>query len=194
MGPTAASTAQAPQGFSVLADSPEEAVISYRTRGMGCMLTFIAFVVLAILGPLAWPAFRNPQGFLAAVRGLAAAQGWWTLLPLLGMLTAVAVATGYLIFHLFGRTVFTLRQDSLAVTRRLFGLSWTTTVWPEEMGYLEQVKDGGEDDSFHSWGLHLRGRRNVTLLARQRIDKSDWLGQRVAQFYHLEFRPCPKRQ
>lgn len=183
----------APKGFTVLTADPTETVIEYRSHGMGCILFFIGFAILWIGGISAFIFVSDHRGFVAWLTLVWQGSGW-AKFALLGGASGLCYFSCFLLFHLFGVTTFTLRPDGLAITKRLFGLSWTHHVLQSELQFVEQLKDGGEgEDSFPSWALAIQGHRRHYLLKRQQIEKSDWLGSEIAKFFQLEFRPCRQR-
>ena len=176
---------QIPAGFRILADSPDELTIAYRSTGMGCRLWFLGMSIVGLAGGLGFFAVTRP----ADLRFLIFAT-WWAPLSFLAGVSAIAYYAGVVIFHLFGETLISVTAERMAVTRRLVRLSWTKSILQSEVSHLEQIKDGGEgEDSFPSWGLRVMGRRRCWLISRQPIDKSDWLGKRLADMLRVEFRP-----
>jgi hypothetical protein len=102
--------------------------------------------------------------------------------------------TFFVLWLSFGRTEFVVSRENLIVRKKLFAFQREWQIPSEAIEYFEQVKNGGEgEDSFPSWGLNVRARRQIPLLARQPIEKSDWLGRILSEFYQVEFRPCEKR-
>jgi hypothetical protein len=67
----------------------------------------------------------------------------------------------------------------------------------ESMRYVRQEKDGGremEDDSFATWKLLMKADQDMDLLWKQPIDKSDWLGQALAERYKIPFISSEERE
>jgi hypothetical protein len=178
-----------PDGFRILAASPDEWRVAYKSTGMGCMLWFLGICISGLAGGMAYFAIAQPADFRDMIFG-----SWWTPFAFAAGIGAIVYFTCFMIFHVFGEAVISVTSDDVAVSRRLFGLAWTKTIPRSHVSYLMQIKDGGEgDDSFPSWGLRLVGRRNCSLISRQPIEKSDWLGGRLAEILGVEFTPSEKR-
>ncbi|MEX2288696.1 MAG: hypothetical protein WD648_16495 [Planctomycetaceae bacterium] len=178
-----------PAGFSILAESPDELRIAYRPAGMGCLLWFLVICLAWVGDGMTYSAISDPAGF----RELMFAH-WLSVLAFAGCLSAMVYFTWFVMFHLFGETVISVTSDQVSVSRRLFGLGRTKSIPRSDVSHVEQIKDGGEgEDSFPSWGLRLVGRRKCWLISRQSIEKSDWLGGRLAAILRVEFRPSEKR-
>ncbi len=181
--------ANLPAGFSILAESPGELRIAYRSAGMGCQLWFLGIGVVALAGGLTFFAITQPGDLRDLILG-----AWWAPLAFAAGISAIVYYAWVVVFHVFGETVISVTSDRVAVSRRLFGLALTRSIPRSDVSHLEQIKDGGEgEDSFPSWGLRLMGRRKCWLISRQPIEKSDWLGNRLAQMLHVEFRPSAQR-
>lgn len=178
-----------PKGFHVETDESGDELISYKTTGMGCLLWFLAILLLGIGGCFALVGYHDPAGMLKVFNG----KGAWFCLGC--GFVAMIYFVSFLTFHLFGSTVFGLYPSELVIRKRLFGLSSAKSIDRDKMEYFEQIKDGGGgDDSFPSWGLNLIAGRRFKLLARQPIDKSEWLGSRLAKFFGIEFRQCSNQE
>jgi len=121
-------------------------------------------------------------------------SAWWAPIAGLSGFIAIACASRFILFHMFGVTIYEMRPDALGISKRLWGAHWNVTLPRDEMLCIEQIKDGGHgDDSFPSWALVGRCRTSHYLLKRQPIEKSDWLGPRVAGFFGIEYRPSRER-
>ncbi|MBC7819104.1 MAG: hypothetical protein IAG10_19620 [Planctomycetaceae bacterium] len=183
------SPTELPKGFQIETDESGHEWISYRTSGMGCLLWFLVILLVGVGGSFALVANHDPAGMLRLFDSTGASIG-------LGCgLVAMAYFVWFLMFHLFGTTFFGLRPSELTIRKRLFGLSLAKSIDRDKMECFEQIKDGGEgDDSFPSWGLNLLAGRRFRLLSRQPIEKSDWLGPKLAEFFGIEFKRCSRRE
>jgi hypothetical protein len=178
-----------PAGFEKGGD-PDELLMSYRSRGTGCMIVFIVLCVGFAAAVLSFFAWRDWQRFHALIFA-----EWWGFLSFAAGLSAAVYFTFFALWLSFGRTEFIVSRANLVIRKNLFALQREWHIPSEDIEYFEQVKDGGEGrDSFPSWGLKVRGRRGISLLARQPLEKSDWLGRILSEFYKVEFRPCKKRK
>jgi hypothetical protein len=95
-----------------------------------------------------------------------------------------------LLWFLFGRTRFRLSEKGLWVQKRLFFWRRMMFVPVETMHCVRQEKDGGremEEDSFATWKLLMKADQDMELLWKQPIDKSDWLGEVLAERYKIPF-------
>jgi hypothetical protein len=148
-------------------------LLSFVIIWVACLTTGLAYIEVSVPG---------------AIGGLVFAD-WWTPIPFAAGVSAIVYFSCFVLFQLFGTTTFHTSVQGITIRQYLFGFSRTRHLPRDELRYLEQIKDGGEGgDSFPSWGLRLIGRRKVWLLSRQPIDKSDWLGQFLAQQLDLEYR------
>jgi len=178
-----------PPGFSLVRSFPDELVITYKSTGMGCLLTFLVVVTVGLTGGLAFFEATEP----GAIRVLVFAE-WWTPLAFIGGVSAIVYYSCFVIFHIFGTTTFSVTDRALLIKRSLFGLSRSRQFRRDEIQCLEQIKDGGgSNDSFPTWGLRVVARRKHWLLKRQPIDKSDWLGQFLAERLAVDYKPSEKR-
>jgi hypothetical protein len=180
-----------PNGFRMrLSPELERLEISYRTHGMGCMVLFLEVFCLwfATFG-VGFLIFK-PEIF----KELWTAT-WWTPIALCcGGLAFVQFGL-IALFHRFGETRFVITRESLTVTKELFGLKKVRRADRSEMKEFAQIKDGGgEEDSFPSWALVIRGKRTVNLLSRQRIEKSDWLGKILSEWFELPYHVAAERE
>ena len=180
---------QPPKGFSLLTTIAGERSVTYKSTGMGGLLTFLTFLIIFITSGFVMVEVVEPGAILDLVF-----SEWWTPFSFAAGVCAFVYYSWFVMINVFGTTIFLTSKRGISVKRCLFGLSYTRYFTREELSYLEQVKDGGEgDDSFPSWGLRLVGRRKYWLLTRQSIDKSDWLGSLIAQQLSIEYRPSDKR-
>ena len=180
-----------PTGFTVQ-DRGDRVAITYCSRGMGFMVAFLLFF-MAIWIPvgcfLLSPFLLNPPRLWALV--LAKPLLVLCLLPI----AATAGAVYLLLWKLFGITTFEVSQQELVVSKQLLGWQRLRRIPASTISGLEQLKDGGEGrDSFPSWELKLHAQPSLTLLSREPIDKSDWLGAFLAHCYGVDFRPAQKRK
>jgi hypothetical protein len=86
-------------------------------------------------------------------------------------------------------TVFVFEPDQLLAERSLLWYRRRRVFPRQGLVVVKQVKDGGEDDSFPSWGLALVGEKEEPIISRQPIEKSDWLGPIVAEWAGVDFQP-----
>src|SRR5258706_16370329 len=153
---------------------------------MGCLNVFLAaFLVCFVVG--------------VAVNFLSGREAIWKWIREERLLTWIIVACAlvalgyffvFLLWNLFGRSGFRIASHALHVEKRLFFWRRVKTIHVSTMKSLEQIKDGGEgDDSFPSWGLRLVAERQFTLLFRQPIEKSDWLGLLLSQAFKIPYIP-----
>ena len=178
-----------PKGFRIATDESDDVIISYNTTGMGCLLWFLVILLVGVSGAFGVVGYYEPGG----MRQLLNDRGGWFSLGC-GIVAAIFFVS-FLLFHLFGSTLFCLNSSGLTIRKCLFGLTWGKAIDRDNMEYLEQVKDGGEgEDSFPSWGLNLMAGRRSKLLARQPIEKSDWLGRKLSEFFKIEFKRCLNRE
>ena len=180
---------QPPKGFSVVAQSADDLAISYKSTGMGCLLAFLVIGNVSVTAGFVVAEVANP----GATRALLSAA-WWTPLAFAAMIGAIVHCSCFVAFHAFGTMTILASDHGVVINRSLWGLSRTRYIPRDDVRYLEQIQDGGEgDDTFPSWGLRLVGWRKCSLLSRQPIDKSDWLGRFLAQQLGVEYRPTDKR-
>jgi hypothetical protein len=190
-----------PKGFRLYRHPPNSFKVTYRTKGMGCMVTFLGVLLtVTLVFCLSW-FFRTPPQERATVFQEILAnvfQNWFlpilVLAGLLGRIFGYFGALFVFLWKVFGITTFEIEPHVLLVTKRLFGRQIIHRILRAEMVELEQVKDGGEgEDSFPSWGLKLHASKTFNLLTRERLEKSDWLGQFLADYYGLNFKKSPQR-
>ncbi len=99
------------------------------------------------------------------------------------------LAIKFVLWHFFSATTFEVEADRLKVTRRLFRHKKEREFLVAEIEAIQQIKDGGEgEDSFPTWGLAVEGEKGVTILSRQAIEKSEWLGPILADWIGVEYR------
>lgn len=171
-----------PPGFVLEAESGNP-VIRYQPKGMGCAL---AFFIVWILG---WTG-----GCIAMV---ASAFSRSTNGPTLGFILlfwAIDVFAILSFLWMFrAETVFQFTEHELVWTKTLGKIKWRRSFSKSTIICIRQVKDGGDgEDSFPSWGLMLVG-PDFTLLSRQDIAKSDWLGPIISQWADKHYEPCRDR-
>lgn len=178
-----------PSGFSLPENGGEATVFHYRSTGMGGILIFVSLLLL-VLGLMVLGHFD--LAFLKVM----VKEAWWSPLAMLCGLWAYIHFLCFLLFHLFGVTVFSIRSDTITMTRKILLVKLCSTHHKNEVKHIRQLKDGGEgDDSFHSWGLELVLKEKVawfthkklTLLSRQDREKSDWLGPQLASRLEVPF-------
>ena len=132
---------------------------------------------------------------VAYLRGFPTQDG--STIPLWFVLVfwAVEIVMGrFFLLMLFARRTFRLDCDRLAYEMTSVLYRERELIPKESIQTLVQIKDGGEDeDSFPSWGLTLEASDGKTeLLFRQAYEKSEWLGQILAQWAEVPYLPAPK--
>jgi hypothetical protein len=178
-----------PMGFRILLESPEELRIVYRSTGMGRKLLFPIIVAVGFCIVLGYGILTIPKTVYLVIYG----SGWTPFAFIAGVWATVYI-TGAVLFRLFGGTVISISSDRVSISRRLFGLGLTKSVPRSDVSHLVQTRDEGEnEDTFHSCGLRLIGRKKFWLMKRQPAEKSDWLGNRLAERLHVKYKPYLKR-
>ena len=135
-------------------------------------------------------------------------------MPLWVLLFFVAswfMAAFFLLYSLFARKTFILKDETLEVETDLLGLRRRLTLSRDTIARIRQLKDGGEEgDSFPSWGLEIEssqpntsflrqlaslnnsGRFNrYRVLAKLPHEQSAWLGNTLARWSNAELTLCP---
>jgi hypothetical protein len=192
------STNRVPAGFRIISETPD-LWIRYRSKGTSCIVAFLVPFALMFIGFLLSGIFTLQEalqvGFWQSIRTLIEG-GIWNLLRIgwfFFCLWLLGIPTLLMLWFIFGITEFRASQDSLVVVHRLLGFSSKEQIPSHTIQSFLQSKDGGENgDSFPSWGLSIANQK-VGLLARQPIEKSDWLGRVLADFYRVQFIPSEKR-
>jgi hypothetical protein len=196
---------ECPKGFRLYRPQPNSFKVTYRSEGMGCMVTFLgvflgAFPTVALVIFLSWFFSTSSQEKATVFQEFLAnvfEDQLWALLALVAILGGMFSYFVFLLIFLwkvFGIMIFEIEPHVMLVTKRLFGRQIIHRVLRAEMVELEQVKDGGEEeDSFPSWGLKLHASKTLNLLGRERLSKSDWLGQFLADYYGLNFKKSLQR-
>lgn len=149
-----------PRGFRLYRHKPNSFKVTYQTKGMGCMVTFLGtLLTITLVFFLSW-FFRTPaqeratllQEILANVF-----QNWVSAtLALAGTLGGIFGYFGLLFvffWKVFGITTFEIEPHILLVTKRLFGRQLAHRVLRAEMVELEQVKDGGKEKILSHLGV-----------------------------------------
>jgi hypothetical protein len=188
-----------PAGFKVTRDPTGEVGIEYAATGMRGLLIFLAVLTGGMIFGCARPVYElydkygNLSSFIDAIRELP----WWSW-GAFGFMAFFPLAFGImLLWFLFGRTRFRLSEEGLWVQKRLFFWQSAKFVPVETMRCVVQEKDGGqemEDDSFATWKLLMKANRDMELLWKQAIDKSDWLGSVLAEKYGIPFISSQERE
>lgn len=181
--------ANIPGGFSLPEHDEDATVLQYRSTGMGSILVFVSLFLL-VFGLMVLGYFD------LALLKMMIKEAWWSPLALLCGLSAYVYFACFLLFHLFGVTVFSIQSGTITMTRKIAFAKFHTSHHRNEVKHIVQLKDGGEgDDSFHSWGLELVLKekvawfthKKITLLSRQDREKSDWLGPQLASQLGVKF-------
>lgn len=202
-----------PTGFRILSETPVLR-IKYRSQANGCMIMFL-LPSIAIFFCYVWLLISTLYEILylslwQVLQKLPNAIGnyWWFVFCFL----LFGVPTFFALWHTFGITDFQASHESLIIVKQLFGIHLKKNILNTAIRYFNQIKDGGEGmDSFPSWGLEIITNqriyersisfpswlpqlldrqiyKTVMLLDRQSIDKSDWLGRVLADFYKVDYR------
>lgn len=187
-----------PAGFKLHAPAPGTVQIEFTNERRSCLVIFLGvwmagwtmacvFLLSQLLA--GQPLAPNESGdFMSTLPG-----SWLFAAPFL--LAEIGVGLLFL-WLLRGRTELLLYEDCLILRRSLSSYQRETRVSRSTVTRVMQVKDGGEgDDSFPTWGLkveHARG-ETVSLLWRQPIERSDWLGPVIADWAGKPFEPAKDR-
>jgi hypothetical protein len=192
-------TQSIPKGFKVTRDSNGDIEVVYRSTGVRGIVIFLTVAVGLMTFGCVHSAYEvydkcgDLTSFIAAIRGLP----WWSW-PVFGFMAFFPLAFGIiLLWFLFGRTRFRLSAEGLWVQKRLFFWRSARFVQAEAMHGVKQEKDGGremDEDSFATWKLSMKADRDMELLWKQPIDKSDWLGRVLAEKYDIPFTPSEERE
>lgn len=193
------STNQIPAGFRILSETTVF-WIRYRSKGTGGIIAFMIPFVLLFISFLVSGIVRLHAalqvGFWQSIRILIDG-GIWSLLSVgwfLFCLWLLSTPTLLMLWFIFGITEFRASPDSFIVIHQFLGFSSKEQIPSHTIQSFVQIKDGGENmDSFPSWRLFVIANQKVGLLARQPIEKSDWLGRVLADFYKVQFIPSEKR-
>lgn len=202
-----------PAGFRILAETPV-LQIKFRSQANKCLIVFLLpFIALflcytwllilmlyEILHLNLWQEYQKLPNLIGS---------YWLLL--FGFLL-LSVFSSFALWHIFGITYFQASHNSLIIVKQLFTMRLRISIPSPAIQYFNQMKDGGEGmDSFLSWGLEIITNqriyersislpswfpglsdremyRTVMLLDKQSIDKSDWLGRVLADFYDVNYR------
>ncbi|NJN85242.1 MAG: hypothetical protein HC881_01545 [Leptolyngbyaceae cyanobacterium SL_7_1] len=197
------STNRIPAGFRIISETPD-LWIRYRSKGTGLIVAFMVPFVLMFIGFLLSGFFTLQEalqvGLWQSIRLLTEDGSWSLFLNLLSIgwfffcLWIFSIPTLLMLWFIFGITEFRASQDSLVVVHRFLGFSSKKQILSHTIQSFVQIKDGGENmDSFPSWRLFVIANPKVWLLARQPIEKSDWLGRVLADFYRVQFVPSENR-
>jgi hypothetical protein len=188
-----------PNGFRVTRDSNGEVGIEYVATGVRGQVIFLTVLVGGLTFGCAYSAYEvfdkygDVTSFIDAIRGLP----WWGWCAF-GFMAFFPLTFGIiLLWYLFGRTRFRLSHDGLWVQKQLFFWRRVAFVPMETMRCVKQEQDGGramDEDSFVTWKLSMQASRDMDLLWKQPIDKSDWLGRVLAERYGIPFIPSEERE
>ncbi len=138
--------------------------------------------------------FNIPQDFFGEDAGYIKSKPWF---PYAMTLFYGAIAFGLFdtLWKMFGVTEFKFTPKALSIRRSLFFMSRSKIIESSNLIKLQQIKDGGgEKDSFPSWGLVAYTPHKTKFLSRERIEKSQWLGSEIANYYGIPFEQCPIRK
>jgi len=162
-----------PKGFSFARDPDGSWTVQYKRRGMGCM---VLFLIVWLSG---WTAAVAVLLYAAITRPSALSIGFLAL-----FLAAELLVAAHLAPVLWGRVVLRFTGDRLTVETVLFRRRTVRELSRQDVRAVRRIKDGGKgEDSFPSWGLVVdteAGGKPISILDRQSIDKSAWLGPLVA--------------
>ncbi|MBN3877292.1 hypothetical protein [Nostoc sp. JL23] len=208
-----------PSGFKVFCVTPDMR-IRYFAQPNFCFILFLLPFIVLFIGHIFLLCFTFYEilriGIVAVVQQISQQLVEYLVFPF------SFLVLGFVTFHAFwitfGVTDFLAADDSFIVIKKLFWMSKQQEVTRMNIQYFQQVKDGGEgEDSFPSWGLELVTNQKIydgnislpswipestinqiiytkiVLLDKQSIQKSDWLGSVLADFYKVEFCASEKR-
>jgi hypothetical protein len=183
-GVAADGAAPAPRGFERGASPLGEPRIRHRLTGIGCVWAFLVmWLVVWTYGCsfMTYSAvFMKESVSLSEAIFLAAMWGG-ELLVLAVMLPMLAATS-----------TFTFRPDRLVIERSLLGVRRVRSIQRQDVGRVRQVKDPrGRWDSFPSWSIVIEGKKRVTLLSNEKLEKGAWFGRIVAQWARVEFEEWP---
>ncbi|AFZ26868.1 hypothetical protein Cylst_4812 [Cylindrospermum stagnale PCC 7417] len=209
-----------PIGFKLFCATPELR-IRYFAQANCCVIIFLLPFIVLFMGHIFLLFFTLYEilniGIVPVMQEILQKITEYWIFPFSFLL--LGVATSHALWITFGITEFLAVDDSLIVIKRLLWMSKDQEVTRMNIQYFQQVKDGGEgEDSFPSWGLELITNqkkydgnisipswipestingmiyKKIILLDKQSIEKSDWLGTVLADFYKVEFHSSEKRQ
>lgn len=170
-----------PKGFSVSKTFDWDTVIEYRPKGMFALRIFFAvFILIWTIGCI----------FLID-RTIHGGKEWnnseFNFIKNLFWFGEVFII--FQCIYIFNKvTRIVLYSDSISVSHTLFGIGFSRKIDKSSIKSVAQIKDGGGgDDSFPSWGLIVEGRRNLRVLSRQEYEKSEWLGQVIADWAGVRY-------
>ncbi len=103
---------------------------------------------------------------------------------LIGFLAGEITVLYTLMKIFFGRTYFILEEKKLKVTHHLFGWSKSHVFPLNEISGFNRIKDGGEEDTFPSWGLIVNAKKSIKVLSRQEPEKSIWLKKLLYSWFN----------
>ncbi len=174
-----------PKGFEILEDFRGQTTISYKTEGMiGTAIFFTVWLSIWTSGCF----------FMARSLWITPVTESWPLvlfsLPFFGAEIAVIV---YLLWYFFGKTFYIFGEYDLTISKELFFWKKKSHFDKSDIKIVRQIKDGGESDSFNSWGLALEGNRNVIILSKQKFEKSFWLGKIISDWSGSNFIESEKK-
>ena len=155
--------------------------------GVGLLLVGVPWILFMI--------FAN-QRFLAFVT-----DEWWMPIAF-GCGVVGIISTGWFAaFQAFGTTTIAATRKELEVTRELGPIIVRKTLAAGLIDHFAQLKDGGlrgwwdnEPDSFPTWALVAHGGKRLSLLSRQPLDKSDWLGAELSEWFGVPFKIASSRE
>lgn len=207
-----------PSEFKVFCVTPELR-IRYFAQPNFCFILFLLPFIVLFLGHIFLLCFTFYEimriGIVAVVQQISQQFVEYLVFPFSFLL--LGVATFHAFWITFGVTDFLAADDSFIVIKKLFWMSKQQEVTRMNIQYFQQVEVEHEGASV-SWGLELVTNqkihdgnislpswipesiinqiiyKKIVLLGQQSIEKSDWLGCVLADFYKVEFRPSQKRQ
>ena len=86
--------------------------------------------------------------------------------------------------------MFEFRPDRLIVTRNIWRYIKRQEIAKFNIDAIRQVKDSGEEDCVDTWGLVLEAEKKYTILDRQEIEKSEWLGKVIEDWSGKKYISC----
>jgi hypothetical protein len=202
-----------PIGFRILSDKPV-LWIKFRSQVNGYLLLFLFPFIAFFVYEICWLIeishlllnLRFDELFKASLD-----LEWYYIFELIFLGIGTSAATFFALWHTFGITYFKISHKSLVVVKQIFGISLKNNIVSIEIKNFKQTtnKDEGQN-TFPSWGLQVvtnqiadkevqslpswlpkpLGRniyKTITLIDGQSIEKSDWLGKLLADFYEVNY-------
>ncbi|WP_152004392.1 hypothetical protein [Desulfoluna spongiiphila] len=174
-----------PKGFNIYEDRFGNLKISFKTEGMvGTAIFFTIWLSIWTIGCffMALDLWNTPID-----------ECWGLALFSIPFFAAEVGTIIFLLWYFVGKTYYILGKYDLSVSKELFFWNKRTSFDKSDINIIRQIKDGGDSDSFDSWGLALEGKKNVIILSKQKFEKSYWLGQLIADWADSTFIESEKK-